>query len=248
MSYRVAIVTGGNKGIGLGITKALVENNYKVIIGGRSDIPEKICIEDVYYIKGDLTDYTSHCNLVEKAIDLYGKLDLYVNNVGISEWKSIENIDSQFLDKLIKTNLYSAFWGCKASSKYINEKGSIINISSIAGKRGSPNNSVYVATKFAMNGMTQSLAKELGKKNIRVNAICPVLIKTKGLVNALMHSESPLNTNVDIFLQEFKKTQTALDRLPTVNEVAQMVVFLASHNASAITGQCINVDCGVFPQ
>ena len=156
--------------------------------------------------------------------------------------------DSFFLEKIMRTNLYSAFWGCKASAKNLSENGSIINISSIAGKRGSKNNSGYVSTKFAMNGITQSLSKELGNKNIRVNAICPVLIRTDGLLKALSEKSAPGYKNIDSFLETFKETQTALNRLPSINEVAQMVLFLASKNASAITGQCINVDCGVFPQ
>ena len=99
-----------------------------------------------------------------------------------------------------------------------------------------------------MNGITQSLAKELGSKNIRVNAICPVLIQTDGLMQALSEDSFPGYKNVDSFFDNFIKSQTALNRLPTVNEVSQMVLFLASDSASAITGQCINVDCGVFPQ
>ena len=92
------------------------------------------------------------------------------------------------------------------------------------------------------------LAKELGKQKIRVNAICPVLVKTKGLVQALEDEYAPADSNIDTFLSEFREKQTALNRLPSIEEVAQMVVFLASKNASAITGQCINVDCGVLPQ
>tara|TARA_Y100000739_G_C20567684_1_gene446166 strand:- start:294 stop:1043 length:750 start_codon:yes stop_codon:yes gene_type:complete len=249
MNYSVAIVTGGNKGIGLGITKLLLKNNYKVITCGRSEFEDLDNFYGLDHIKGDLGDYETHKILVEKAINSYGKLDLYVNNVGISKWKPIEEIDNNFLDKLFKTNIYSVFWGCKASEKYLKKtSGSIINISSIAGKRGSKNNSAYVSTKFAMNGITQSLSKELGNKQIRVNAICPVLIKTKGLLEALSEKSAPGHNNIDSFLETFKETQTALNRLPSVDDVAEMVLFLASKNASSITGQCINVDCGVFPQ
>ncbi len=248
MTSSVAIVTGGNKGIGLGITKLLVANNYKVITCGRTELASKNNEIGVDFIKGDLSEFRTHETLVKKAIDSYGKLDLYVNNVGISEWKPIDQINMDFLDRIIRTNLYSTFWGCKASEKFLSTKGSIINISSIAGKRGSKNNSAYVATKFAMNGLTQSLAKELGVKGIRVNAICPVLIKTEGLIKALQSEHAPGHENVNLFLEEFCKKETALNRLPSDNEVAKMVLFLASDNASAITGQCINVDCGVFPQ
>ncbi len=245
---KVAIVTGGNKGIGLAITKDLLKNNYKVIVGARSTYTDEMTKNDVYFIKGDLRKYENHEKLVDFAINNFGSLDLYVNNLGISEWKPIEKINENFLNKLFSTNLYSAFWGCKACKRKMRKDGSIINISSIACKRGSKNNSAYVATKFALNGMTQSLAKEFGKESIRVNAICPVLIKTEGLLSALMEDDSPVETTIETFFEQFTKSQTALNRLPTGNEVAKMVTFLASNNASAITGQCINIDCGVFPQ
>ena len=248
MTFSVAIVTGGNKGIGLGIVKTLLENNYKVVTCGRSEFKDINLFKDLEFIRGDAKDFKTHQKLVDHAIKTFGKLDLYVNNVGISEWKPIDKIDNDFLDKIFKTNIYSVFWGCKAASKILSLKGSIINISSIAGKRGSKNNSVYVASKFAMNGITQSLAKELGPKNIRVNAICPVLIQTEGLMQALSKESFPSHKNIDSFFDDFIKSQTALNRLPTINEIAQMVLFLASDSASAITGQCINVDCGVFPQ
>ena len=99
-----------------------------------------------------------------------------------------------------------------------------------------------------MNGLTQSLAKELGSRNIRVNALCPVLIKTEGLIKALDEVDSPASNEIEKFFDEFTKSQTALNRLPNGSEVGNMVVFLSSSKASAITGQCINVDCGVFPQ
>ena len=249
MKYSVAIVTGGNKGIGLGITKLLLKNNYKVITCGRSGFENLEKFDGLDHIQGDITNYETHSNLVEKAIDSQGKLDLYVNNAGISKWRPIEEINYDFLDKLFKTNIYSVFWGCKASQEALQEtNGSIINISSIAGKRGSKNNSGYVSTKFAMNGITQSLSKELGNKKVRVNAICPVLVRTDGLLKALSEKSAPGYENIDFFLETFKETQTALNRLPSINDIAQMVLFLASKNATAITGQCINVDCGVFPQ
>ena len=245
---KIAVVTAGNKGIGLEITKALIENNYEVVVGGRSEYSDRITRDKVHFIRGDLRELNTHQKLVDKALQLNNSIELYVNNLGLSEWKPIDEVDENFLDKLIKTNLYSAFWGCKSSAKHISPNGSIINISSIAGKRGSKNNSVYVATKFAMNGLTQSLSKELGNKKIRVNAICPVLVKTEGLIEALKQEYSPAYENLDNFFEEFISKQTALERLPSAKEVAEMVVFLSSNKASAITGQCINVDCGVFPQ
>jgi 3-oxoacyl-[acyl-carrier protein] reductase/meso-butanediol dehydrogenase/(S,S)-butanediol dehydrogenase/diacetyl reductase len=127
--------------------------------------------------------------------------------------------------------------------------GSIVNVSSMAGKRGSANNSAYVATKFAMNGMTQSLCKELGPIGIRVNGVCPVLIPTPGLIDALHSSDSPSGGGDPLaFIAKFAEGNAALKRMPTGAEVGAACVFLASDASSAITGQNINIDCGVFPQ
>jgi NAD(P)-dependent dehydrogenase (short-subunit alcohol dehydrogenase family) len=123
-----------------------------------------------------------------------------------------------------------------------------VNISSLAGKRGSANNSVYCASKFGVNGLTQALAKELGAKGIRVNAVCPVYIRTEGLEEALDAPQSPAaGRDVTAYLDEFAKSQAALQALPTERQVASACVFLASAAAGAITAQCINVDCGVLP-
>jgi len=127
--------------------------------------------------------------------------------------------------------------------------GSIVNISSLAGKRGSANNSAYCAAKFGVNGLTQALAKELGPRGIRVNAVCPVYVRTAGLADALAERNSPAGgRDVERYLNEFAAAQAALGVLPTEEQVAQVCVFLASAAAGAVTGQCLNVDCGVLPQ
>ena len=150
---------------------------------------------------------------------------------------------------MIDTNLKGVLFGCQAALPHLPNGGSIINMSSLAGKRGSANNSVYCASKFGINGVTQSLAKELGPKGIRVNAVCPVMVKTEGLVEALAEEYSPASgKGVELFLDDFLRVNAALGRLPTGEEVARFCVFLTSANASAITGQCVNVDCGVLPQ
>lgn len=250
MKNKTLIITGGNKGIGLAISKKFIDNNWNVVIGGRtaSLLKKKITSKKALFLDIDARYEKSHEYLVTQCKKKFGGFDAYINNVGHSEWKKISNINSNFLTELFTINLFSAFWGCKVSSKYIRKNGSIINISSIAGKRGSKNNSAYSASKFGMNGLTQSLSKELGNKGIRVNSICPVLVKTKGLINSLKLPDSPANKNIEKFLTNFKKTQSALNRLPTADEIANVALFLASDEASAITGQNINVDCGVFPQ
>ena len=150
---------------------------------------------------------------------------------------------------MLDTNLKSVLFGCQAAAAHLKSGGVIINMSSMAAKRGTPNNAVYCASKFGVNGITQALAKELGPRGIRVNGVCPVLVSTEGLIEALSAPEAPPGGgNVQEFLDNFTATQTALKRLPSGSEVAQYCLYLCSPGASAITGQSMNVDCGVFPQ
>ena len=243
---KVVIITGGNRGIGLGITNSFLESGYNVIVGARNK-PE-IKHKNLTFQYTDVKEEKDHNKLAKIAIERFRKIDCYINNAGFSEWRPIAKIDDKFLTNILDTNLKGAFWGSKVASKTLKKGGSIINISSIAGKRGSANNSAYVASKFGMNGLTQSLAKELGKSGIRVNAVCPVLISTDGLIEALKSPYAPGSENPEKFIKEFTDKNSALLRMPTEDEVGKMCVFLASDNANAITGQCINVDCGVLPQ
>lgn len=246
---KVAIVTGGNRGIGLGITKRLVDAGYKVFVGARQN-PElgEEFDNKVFFYHTDVRQEEDHNKLIEVAIKKFGTIDCYINNAGYSEWMPIDKIDDEFLSNILNTNLKGAFWGSKAAAKHLKKGGSIINISSLAGKRGSSNNSAYVASKFGMNGLTQSLAKELGPRGIRVNAVCPVLIATEGLLEALKTKHAPGNQNPEEFISNFTTNNSALNRMPKSDEVGDLCVFLASNKASAITGQCINIDCGVLPQ
>jgi NAD(P)-dependent dehydrogenase (short-subunit alcohol dehydrogenase family) len=249
MMQRTVIITGGNRGIGLDITRTFLEAEYHVVVGARNPYNlEEEFGSQLTFVKVDVRKESDHVMLTETALQKTGRLDCYVNNAGFSEWRPIEKIDEKFLDEILNTNLKGAFWGCKAAAKVLGPGGSIINISSIAGKRGSLNNSAYVASKFGMNGLTQSMAKELGHKQIRVLALCPVLISTNGLIDALQSPYAPANGDPEAFISNFAKSNSALLRLPTGREVGEMCVFLASNSASALTGQCINIDCGVLPQ
>lgn len=244
-----AVVTGGSKGIGFAIVENLLSNGWNVVSGSRTsnDLPKSANQDNYLHVKGDVRNSEFHEKLAQSAIDKFETLNSYVNNAGYSEWRSLEEIDGLFLNHIFETNLFSYFYGSRAASKYI-KVGSLINISSIAGKRGSINNSAYVATKFGVEGLTQSLAKELGPKGIRVNAICPVLIETPGLRTALSAQASPnQGKNTEKFLNEFAQNQSALNRLPTLQEVSDLCLYLMSDKSSGITGQSINVDCGVLP-
>lgn len=246
---RTVVITGGNKGIGAAITRCFLDAGYTVFVGARekTDLFNSAS-EKLHFVPTDVRSELAHQHLVTSAIDATGRLDVYINNAGLSGWKPIAGITDEFLDHLISTNLKSVVWGCKAAAAVMNPGSAIINISSIAGKRGSANNTAYCATKFAVNGITQSLAKELGPSGIRVNALCPVLVTTPGLLEALADPDAPGGDDPEGFIDNFRKANAALGRLPTGEEVGKFALYLAGQDASAITGQCINVDCGVFPQ
>ena len=251
MKKKTVIITGGSSGLGLSITEAFVNSGYFVIVGARKKVDLKSKFgENAIFVKADVKKESSHKLLIKTAKKITGRLDVYINNAGVSEWMPISKINKKIIDKIISTNLIGTLWGCKVASSFLKNGGSIINISSIAGKRGTSNNSIYCASKFGVNGITQSLSKELGPKGIRVNSVCPVLIPTSGLLKALRSNHSPLVTKKKplAFISKFAKQNASLNRLPLSKEVASTCVFLASDKASAITGQNINVDCGVFPQ
>jgi 3-oxoacyl-[acyl-carrier protein] reductase/meso-butanediol dehydrogenase/(S,S)-butanediol dehydrogenase/diacetyl reductase len=148
----------------------------------------------------------------------------------------------------VDTNLLGTLWGCQAAAPRLSVGGAIVNVASLAGRRGSPNNSVYCASKFGVVALTQSLALELGPRGIRVNAVCPVYVRTDTLVGNLGgdHPDRP-GDDPQGFLDRFAATRTALGRLPLASEVARTCVFLASEGASAITGQSLHVDSGAMP-
>lgn len=247
---KTVIITGGTKGIGADIARGFLNSSWNVLIGARnkSGLAEENQ-ENLKFQEADVRVEADHQMLVSTAIKWTGSLDCYINSAGFSRWSPVEAVDELFLNQMLDTNLKGTFWGCKAAADHLAAGGSIINISSLAGKRGSANNSVYCASKFGVNGITQALAKELGFRGIRVNAVCPVYVETPGLLEALGHPEAPpAGQETAKYLADFASANAALRRLPKGSEVAALCLYLASPAASAVTGQCINVDCGVLPQ
>jgi len=247
---QVVVITGGVRGIGAAISRVFHKSGYYVVIGSRRDTGlAEVLGERATFQPTDVRKPGDVHALVKAALDWTGQLDVLVNNAGISAWRRVEEIDEAFWNRMIDTNLKGTFFGCQAAAAYLKRGGCIINVSSLAGKRGSANNSVYCASKFGVNGITQALAKELGPKGIRVNAVCPVYVRTEGLLEALAASDAPPGgRDIEEYLRDFAASNSALGTLPTGEEVAQVCLFLASPAASAITGQCINVDCGILPQ
>lgn len=250
MIEHTIIITGGSRGIGSAISQAFITAGHRVVIAVRNDTGlAKELGGRALFVPTDVRRREALSSLVMQAIEWSGRLDVLVNNAGLSAWRALSDIDEAFWQDMVDTNLKSVVFACQAAAPHLPRGGSIINISSLAGKRGSANNAVYCATKFGVNGITQALAKELGHKGIRVNAVCPVYVRTSGLEEALKDGQSPTGgKDVGIYLEEFAASQSALRVLPTGDQVAAACVFLASQAAGAITGQCINVDCGVLPQ
>lgn len=245
---KVVAITGGNRGIGKAIAELFSENDFAVAVSSRSPRNPKLA-PSIQHYSVDVRKREEVLDFVTRVRETLGDLNVFINCAGVSRWRPIDKIDPTFVSDIIETNLLGTLWGCQAAAEILTEGGSIINISSLAGKRGSANNSVYCASKFAINGITQSLAKELGTKGIRVNAVCPVYVETETILKSLEEKDSPAKgESVEKYLKDFTQSQTALGRLPKAQDVAELVFFLSSSKAKAITGQCINIDCGVLPQ
>ena len=247
---QTVVVTGGTKGIGLDIVRAFLEQGARVFAGARGE-PEdfEANAPGAVFVKTDVRQRAEVRALVERAAADSGRVDVMVNNAGVSIWKTLSGIDEEFVDLLLDTNLKGAFWGSQAAANHMPGRGVIINVASLAGKRGSANNSVYCASKFGMVGLTQALAKELGPRQIRVNGVCPVYVNTDSLLGSLSGDHPEVGEmDPQAFLDQWGAKSAALQRLPTGGECAALCVYLAGDAASAITGQNINVDCGVLPQ
>jgi NAD(P)-dependent dehydrogenase (short-subunit alcohol dehydrogenase family) len=244
-----ALVTGGSSGIGGAITRLFHSAGYRVTVLSREDSGLVAQLgERAAHVSCDVRQPADIRKAVKRAVELQATPGVLVNNAGYSAWRPLAAIDEPFWEDMLATNLKAVLFAIQAVVPFMPPGSCVINISSLAGKRGSTNNSVYCASKFGVNGLTQSLAKELGPQGIRVNAVCPVYVSTPGLEKALDEDWSPRGTqSTAAYLAEFAGTQAALGRLPTAEEVAAACLFLASPAASAITGQCLNVDCGVLP-
>ena len=168
ITNKVAIVTGGSKGIGASIVQKLSQNGYFVILNYNTSIEKALHLasieKNIYPFKADVSQYNQVQDLINFAINKFGKIDLLVNNAGIDLVKTINDTSIEEFDNILKTNLYSAFYTSKEVSKYMIQKksGNIINISSIWGLIGASCEVAYSVSKAGLDAMTKSLAKELG--------------------------------------------------------------------------------------
>lgn len=235
----VALITGSSRGIGLEIAKYLANTGYQVILNGRSAIKEDVLDQfkdasvPVAQITGDVSDFDGAKAIVDQAIDQFGKIDVLINNAGITRDGLIMRMKEEDFDAVINTNLKGAF----NMSRHVTQpmlkqrKGTIINMSSVVGLMGNAGQTNYAASKAGLIGLTKALARELSSRHITVNAIAPGYIETE---------------MTDVLSDKVKDTmlgQIPLKRFGQAEEIAQTVEFLI--NNKYITGQVIEVNGGL---
>lgn len=237
---KVAIITGASRGIGREIAKQLAKNNIRVIANYNhsekeaKELKEELAKENIEIdiVKADISQREEAQKIVQFALKKYNKIDILVNNAGISEYKIFTDETDEDWNRVINTNLYSAFvMSQEVIPNMIHYKeGCIINISSIWGITGASLEVLYSISKAGMNGMTKALAKELGPSNIRVNAIAPGIIET--------------NMNHKFSEEEIKeiKEEIPLERMGQVQDIAKCVKWLIEDNYT--TGQIISINGG----
>jgi len=187
---RGVAITGGTRGIGRTVAELFLNRGDQVAVCSRS-LREKALPSAIWHTSLDVRGREALQAFAAAVRRRFGSLDVFINCAGVSRWRAVGGIDEPFLEESIDTNVFGTLWGCAAAAPMLSRGGCIVNVSSLAGKRGSANNSAYCAAKFAVNGITQALAKELGPRGIRVNAVCPVYVKTREILAALAESDSP---------------------------------------------------------
>ena len=238
---KVAIVTGGTRGIGLAIVRTYLQNGAKVaLFGSREETVNKALDElkaenavwEVIGMAPDLTDYAAVKAAVDDVAHHFGKVDILVNNAGISAREPLEAYEPESFKRIMDLNVTALFNGCKAVEPIMKEQGGgcIINTSSMVSLYGQPSGVGYPTSKFAVNGMTKSLARELGRIGIRVNAVAPGVTRTDMV--AALPPEIVARISAPI----------PLGRIGEPEEVANVFLFLASDLASYVTGAIISVD------
>jgi 3-oxoacyl-[acyl-carrier protein] reductase len=244
LEHKVAIVTGGTKGIGRATCLLLAEQGARVVANFSRDVEaaENLMSEakskrfGLGLFKADVTQFDQVKEMVEETFAQYGKIDILVNNVGLVRDNFLMLMSDEDWDSLLRANLTSLFYCCRTVIRKMipQRRGKIINISSISGILGTSGQTNYAATKGGVISFTKSLARELGPFNIHVNAVAP------GLIESEVVSKMP-KEKVKAIIKS-----SSLGRIGKPEEVAKAVLFLSSEHSDYITGQTIVVDGGII--
>src|SRR5438067_1506894 len=245
LARKVAVVTGASKGIGASIAKHLAAEGASVVVNYASSKAgaDKVVSEitsaggKAVAVQADVAKQQEITRLFAETKKAFGKLDILVNNAGIYEFSPLENVTEEHFQKHFDTNVLGLVLASKEAAKYFGpEGGSIINISSTVSSITPPNTSVYTATKGAVDAVTRTLAKELGPRKIRVNAINPGMVVTEG-VQAAGFDQGDFRKQIE--------AQTPLGRIGAVDDVAPAAVFFASGDSGWITGETLRIAGGL---
>ena len=242
LAGKIAIITGASRGIGKAIAIQLAACNAKVSLVARNqkslDVIKEIILQrggEAQSLIGDVSNFESFSRTVEQTLEKWKKVDILINNAGITQDNIIMRMKETEWDSVIDVNLKGCFNGIKSVTRPMikNKGGKIINITSVIGQIGNPGQSNYAASKSGIIGLTKSMAKELGSRNITINAVAPGYIATEMTEKLDNDIKSKLNSSIP------------LGRLGKPEDVANLVCFLVSDEATYITGQTFNVDGGM---
>lgn len=245
LSGKVAVVTGASKGIGAGIAKALGAAGASVVVNYASDKSgaDKTVAEitksggKALAVGASVAKSADIDKLFAETKKAFGKVDILVNNAGVYSFSPLEEITEEEIDRIYSTNVTGLLLTTKAAVRlFPSDGGSIINIGSIVSEVTSPNTAIYTGTKGAVDAITRVLAKELGPKNIRVNAVNPGITSTEGVASA------------GVLGSDYEKqlvAQTPLGRLGQPDDIADVVTFIASDDARWVTGALLQAGGGL---